>query len=555
VRVKHGDYRAVSPDDLPLLSPLAHGSLSVEPESGNGSRSVFEFARAYARVAILVLVIAALVGASAFVFSSLRTKMYEATARLVYGPIVDYANPSVEAYSTPAVLEAELQSVGGVIAGHAYRASAEKLVAARFPGHSHYTVSADAVINLTGNSWTAVTARSSNPRVAAAAANAAAAIFLEFRRAAELNQVESQLTATQAQMSNYSGSAARTSNAYLTLFQAALNLKAQKANILKGNLDFRIIAPATAPDKPYAPKPLKTSVLAFLVALVVAVGLAALLEQRDVRLRDAAGVTNALALPLIGVVERVGQTRGESAGYAFATQRDSLLAARTNLDFLLADRGIRSLAVCGSEATDGASLFACDLAASMTLSGRRVALLDCDLGRDYPSQRFALSSGLGVIDVVTDEVALPDAVRAVGVEGGADADPGASVAASIAVLCSGSPAADPRLIITSRRFAALVADCARTYDLAIVMAPPLKRSAEMVALAAAVDGLTCVVDLSAARKRTLESAQALLKGLACDVLGAVALSGRAHVESRTDSVTEGDHAVGAESAETAVELP
>ena len=530
----------------------------MQRDAGNDSRTVHEFVRAYRRLALLVCLVAVLAGGSAFVVASLQTKMYEATARLVYGPLLDPANPDVQAYTLPAVLQTELKSVARSVQRQQAQGYVERLVVKADPNHAPYTLSVDTVIKTASNSWAALSARSRDPKVAMAAANAGARSFLAYRRTVELAQVEAELKYEQLQLSEYPTSA-KTSDTYVSMLKVVNDLAARRGLLRKGGSSFRVAAPAVLPQTPYAPRPVATAFLTFLAVLAGGVGVLFLLGQRDYLLRDTAAVRSVLAFPLIGSVQRASEKTADVTGYSFATAQEALDATQARLEFLLGDREVKSLGVGGSEETDGAGLLACDLAVAMAVSGKRVGLIDGTPGRSLVSQCFELPNDLGVTSVVVDEVALTDAVHTVGLQsaGKRGPDAGGSGDGSLAVLCGGPESSDQGLIITSRRFASLIRQFGQDRDVVIVATPSLAEGDEAAAVAAAVDGLVVVVDVTAARRRSLQAVQSQIKAMECNVLGVVIMSeevrpraDRAGIAEVADDATAQDIAAEATVAES-----
>lgn len=511
----------------------------MERESGSDISTIRELAEAYLRSALLVLLVAALAGASAFFVSSLQTKMYEAAAHIVYGAKVDYANLDVQEYTSPAVLQAELQSVPGVIARQQASGYVEKSVSELVPNHAQYSVSVAVLINPSNNSWAEVVGRSSDPKTAMTAANEGARSFISYRRIEEMKQVKAELRNARLQLGAFP-SGAESTDAYLSVFKVEKDLAARLTYIENGGSSFRIAESASLPTKPYSPRPATTAFLTFIVVFILGVGVLFLLDQRNVRLKDSRAIRRSLRLPVVGEVVRSYDERGALAGYSFGTTRESLSATVDNLEFMLADRDVKSLAIAGSEPSDAAGVLACDLAVAMAESGKRVGLIDGELQRGLVFRRFGLPGDPGVTTVVVHGAPLDDVLHAVGTEqvGETDSSPASRAARRLSILCGGGPeSSEPSLIVGSRRFAALIKEFTEERDVVIVASPPLVDREGAVAVASAVDGLVCVVDLSQSRRRTLDAAQELIVTVDCDVLGTVILSKERRGQPAGDSTT------------------
>ncbi|RIV18594.1 hypothetical protein D2Q93_13795 [Alicyclobacillaceae bacterium I2511] len=73
-------------------------------------------------------------------------------------------------------------------------------------------------------------------------------------------------------------------------------------------MNIQIIYPATAPTHPVAVKPNKklNVAIAFILGLMISVGLAFLREYLDMRLRNEEEIQNYLKLPVLGTVIEYG---------------------------------------------------------------------------------------------------------------------------------------------------------------------------------------------------------------------------------------------------------
>ena len=129
---------------------------------------------------------------------------------------------------------------------------------------------ADTSTATTGTNVVRVTAGSADPNLAATAANAYARAFIDWRTERVQEQITAAVDALKKQLALYSG-AAKESTDYLVLQQRLQDMQILKATAT-GN--FRMLVPASAPETPVSPKPVRSAVLGFAVGLFLAIGLA-----------------------------------------------------------------------------------------------------------------------------------------------------------------------------------------------------------------------------------------------------------------------------------------
>ena len=132
-----------------------------------------------------------------------------------------------------------------------------------------------------GSNVVLITGDSEDPELAAAAANAYADAFVDWRKERQQAQIQKAVDAVEAQLDEYEGAAKQTAD-YLMLKQRLQDLVISKATAT-GN--YRVLVQAQVPTAPYAPDPWRAAILGLGVGLFAGIGLAFLLEQFDTRLR------------------------------------------------------------------------------------------------------------------------------------------------------------------------------------------------------------------------------------------------------------------------------
>lgn len=250
------------------------------------------------RAWLIVLIVVVATGAAVFV-SSRQTKMYQATAKIMYAPQLNAANALTGQSATdPYGQQDALQSVATAISSPVLQQRTAGLVARQAPARAGYNLTAqvESATNTTIalNTVVDINATSSAPKTAQIAANAYATSFIAWRKQTQLGQINSALAALQTQMAAFKTAASQQSSSYLLLAQSAQALAMRKATATG---DFSVVVPASLPVAPYSPKPLRSAILGFAVGLFVAIGLAFGLEQFNTRLRGSEEVARILAAP------------------------------------------------------------------------------------------------------------------------------------------------------------------------------------------------------------------------------------------------------------------
>ena len=495
--------------------------------------------RDYAQVIVrrwwLIALIVVVATGTALFFSSRQTKMYEATAQILYAPQLTVANPRTGQSGVDANAQAdELASVATVIGSPDMQQRGAALVAKQAPAPAPYKVAAQVPSSNsttpTVNTVVNINATSSAPKTAQIVANAYATAFIAWRKGVELGQITNALNALKTQMATFKTAAAKQSSDYLLLVQGAQNLEISKVT---DSGDFRLVGPASLPTAPYAPKPLRSAILGLAVGLFVAIGLVFLLDQFDTRLRGQEEVARILGCSIIGRIPRIRQsadkqpvvTLSDPDGYP----AEAFRVLRGNLDYLTLDSDVHSLAVASSQQGEGKSVAACNLAVAVALTGRRVILLEGDLRRPRIAEYLGLQNERGLATVANGTHNLVEALQLVDIKAPHDevhaGAPGHGIDGPprLYVLTHGPEVPNPGEIVASHWFAELVEKYGRHADLVIVDTPALLAVSDAAAIAGAVDGLVFVVDPARVKRPTLKAAAEQLHHLPTRLLGVVVL--------------------------------
>jgi polysaccharide biosynthesis transport protein len=503
-------------------------------EADLDARTVRDYVGVLWRRKWMILLVIVVATASAYAFSARQAKRYEARADIIYEQQLDISNPLTgQSYTDPTERTLALNSVASVLASPDMMRRADALLSREGVAPSGVKVSAAPVTDAaaTGTNVARITVRSSSARVAAAAANAYAQAFIDWRTERVRTQIAGAIRALHRQLDTYSA-AARKSTDYLVLQQRLQDMKLLRDT---ANGNFRMLVPATTPASPVSPKPLRSGLLGFAVGLFAAIGLAFLLEQFDTRLRRPEEVAEILRQPILGRVPRISRRLLVDNGVVTLTEPDGHAAdafrlVRTNLEFTNIDGAVRSLLLTSCEQGEGKSLAVANLAVAMAMAGKKVVIVDGDLRRPRQHTYFHLPNEHGVSTVVTEQTPLYSALQRVElVQEGTGANgvdfatwaSGSEAMSRLYVLTSGPLPPNPGEIVASRRLKALIEELGHEADIVLVDSPALLAVGDTAALAASVDGLLFLVDMHRVRRPFLLQAADQLSRLPSRFLGIV----------------------------------
>jgi len=281
----------------------------------------------------------------------------------------------------------------------------------------------------------------------------------------------------------------------------------------------QVLSAAVAPATPFSPTPVRTTMLAAVVGLMLGVGLSFLLEFLDDRIRskeDLERVTgSATTLALVPKVsKRMNNEVSDPlhAGILGETFRN----LRAAVQFVGLRGGLRTIQVTSSRPSEGKSTVAGHLAVAMARSGSQVVLVDADLRRPMVANRFGLPNTIGLTNVMLGQESLDAAMQEI------PECPG------LYVITSGpSPenAADflwpTESDSEAPTFPAVLAELVGRGFTVIVDAPPVLPVADALTIARAVDGTLFVTTAGVSGRRDIARALESLGHVDARVIGTV----------------------------------
>jgi capsular exopolysaccharide synthesis family protein len=298
-----------------------------------------------------------------------------------------------------------------------------------------------------------------------------------------------------------------------------------EVNLVKefGGYEMRVVAPPE-PGMKASPKAVITFPVALLMGLMVGFGLAYLVDLGDRSFHSVEEVRRHLGLPVLGQVpfsraeaKRLARAKDPATALAVwvrprSGEAEAYRCVRTALCFSTRAGGQKVLQVTSPHSGDGKTLLAANLAASLAQSSKRVLLVDADLHRPHLHALFGVPGDAGLTSVIVGECGLAEAVSATSVPG-------------LSVLPCGPVPSNPAELLSSPRFAELLAGLRGQYDAVVVDTPPLLAVSDAAVVAAQADGVVLVLRPGKNSRPAADRAVDALRAVAARVLGIVVNGG------------------------------
>jgi receptor protein-tyrosine kinase len=300
---------------------------------------------------------------------------------------------------------------------------------------------------------------------------------------------------------------------------------------------------APRPTSPTRPRPLLYGLIAALLGLAAGVALAFLRQRFDVRIRNLDELPDDLRLPVLADVPPRKTTGIEDRAFG-----EAFRMLRTSIRMQFAIEAPRTIAITSWAEGEGKTTVVSELALAMSAGGTKTLAVDADIHRGGLSRLLTGTTDGRVEPGLTDYL-----LRAVEPE---DAVIGVSAAAARASVRSdrrepdlelmpcGQPVTNLSNLLETSGGKATLPELRSSYELVIIDTPPLSIGADAPAIAARVDGVILILDLTTATTSGLRRALRQLESANATILGMVTNKDPHHVSASYSYYRYGDETNG-----------
>lgn len=469
------------------------GDLSKEPQV-NSEGVLEQLLRTVRRHKWIVLQATIVVPLLALVFSLSQEDEYTATATLLFRQAPSGVSEGTENVIDPtreAATNGELVGLP-VIADKA----AESL-----EGVSGAEVLEGVSVEPSSEADTAkILATTPSAELSAEMANAYGNAYISFRRSADRSQVQDAIDVAEASLARLTP-AEREGKEGAALSEQLDHLKLTQALQTGG---AELVQPATPPSGRSSPQPLRNTMLGLILGVLLGIGLAALLERIDRRVRTVDELEELYGVPTLARIprsQRLTKRRAEAIGPQ-TPEGEAFRVLRTNLRYFNLDGGLRSILITSPEAGDGKSTIARTLAMTMAEMGDDVVLVEGDLRKGGDLIDVAGKPASGLSNVLTGTPVEKVLMKVdVPVTGGLQER-------SLTVLPSGPVPPNPSELLESEQMRELLAKLQEQFEVVVIDSPALAAVSDALAL---ISEVTTVVVVGGLGRTTRDGGRELNK--------------------------------------------
>lgn len=283
------------------------------------------------------------------------------------------------------------------------------------------------------------------------------------------------------------------------------------------NADAQIISKAIPPTRPVFPPPVAFLVLGLIGGALGGTMLAFLVDGLDNRVRSARQLEAELNLFTLGVVPKLPNIGNPGAVVArilrqpngpYTEQVRSVFSA---IRLANLDHPPRLILVTSALPGEGKTTLSCSLGVFASTSGdsdERALVVDVDLRRPRVATTLGVTAERGLVDVLTGECSLEEAIVT-------------HEATGLDVIPGRKSVGNPTALLLSKRFREFLEDVRSRYAFVIIDMPPVVGFSDAQLVASSADLVVLVSQWEQTRKDAVRAAHDALRGGGAALIGAV----------------------------------
>jgi non-specific protein-tyrosine kinase len=282
------------------------------------------------------------------------------------------------------------------------------------------------------------------------------------------------------------------------------------SNVSGVKVGMSMLTPPALPTSPSSPHAALNILLGLVAGLLLGLGLAALRDVLDNRIKTSEQLVKAARAPSMGVIVDDPKTKRHviaSRAGAQNIRAENFRQLRANLQFANVDQHPRVIAVTSAIPSEGKTTVAINLASSLAEAGFTVCLVDADLRRPTVAKTLGMAAAVGLTSVLIHQISLNDALQSAG--------------SNLYVLTSGPLPPNPSEVLASSFVRTVIRQLLDKVDYVILDTAPLLPVSDGSEVCALADGALLVARTGATTEPMIRRGVQTLRQVDAKLLGVV----------------------------------
>lgn len=300
---------------------------------------------------------------------------------------------------------------------------------------------------------------------------------------------------------------------------------------IKNTAKISVVDPAVLPTWPSGPNIKLNTIIGGILGFLLSILASLLWEIIDVNVKNQEDLIKKYQLPVLGAIpnfdlnskrkyiirnlipiiknrsryKNIDKSINEDTKFIVKEAYNSL---RANLRFTLRKDGCRKVLISSSIPEDGKSTTSSNIAITISQTGAKVLLLDCDLRKGRLHSFFKIKSAPGISDVLSGIKNEKDVLQD-------------TVYENLQVITMGAIPPNPTELLASVQMDEFIKRLEKIYDYIIIDSPPVNVVSDALSLVKMVDGVVIVVRENVTSHPNIVSAMTKYKFAEAKILGFV----------------------------------
>jgi len=262
----------------------------------------------------------------------------------------------------------------------------------------------------------------------------------------------------------------------------------------------RIIDEALTPSKPIKPKRIFIVSIGFIAGLFLGIVLASILNYMNNTIKREEDVSNQTDIPILGTIPHLKSNYKKLAvlDYPRSSVAEAFRNIRTNLQFMLKGNDSKVILLTSTIGGEGKSTIVSNLGAILSITNKKVIILNLDMRKPTLHNYFELSNDVGMSSLLSNHSTLQDVIQK-------------SKYSNIDIITSGPIPPNPSELLEGVILQKVLEKLKDIYDVIILDTPPVGLVTDARVVMPYVDANIYIIRADYSKKEFVKVANSLSK--------------------------------------------